>query len=102
MDALSQFGQDTFTKNRVDHWMRTCDVLEQLEPRPLEILITADGCADGTIEFVGSALPGTKLIMSVQGRGSVASRIGRCEALLAMDAPWVSKNKLVDTEAGRS
>jgi hypothetical protein len=46
--------------------MRTCDVLEQLEPRPLEILITADGGTDGTIEFVSSALPGTKLIMSVQ------------------------------------
>lgn len=83
--------------------MRTCDVLEQLEPRPLEILITADGCTDGTIEFVSSALPGTKLIMGVQGRGlgGFADRT-MCEALLAMDAPWVSKNKLVDTEAGRS
>jgi len=58
--------------------MRTCDVLEQLEPRPLKILITANGCTDGAIEFVSSALLGTKLIMSVQGRGSVASRIGRC------------------------
>ena len=58
--------------------MRACDVLEQLEPRPLEILITAHGCIDSTIELVSSALPGTKLIMSVQRRGSVASRIGRC------------------------
>jgi hypothetical protein len=82
--------------------MRTCDVLEQREPRPLEILISADGCTDGTIEFVSSALPGMKLIMSVQGRGSVASRIGRCEALLAMDTPWVSRKKQVYTEDGRS
>jgi hypothetical protein len=56
--------------------MRTCDVLEQ--PRPLEILITANGCTDGTIEFVSSALLGTKLIMGVQGRGSVASGIKQC------------------------
>ena len=89
-------------KNRVEHSMRTYDVLEQLEPRPLEILITANGCTDGTIEFVSSALLGTKLIIAVQGLGSVASQIGRYEALLAMDTQWVSKNKVVDTEAGRS
>ena len=52
-------------KNRVEHSMRTCDVLEQLEPRPLEILITASGCTDGTK-------------LGVQGRGSVASGIRQC------------------------
>jgi Methyltransferase FkbM domain len=75
---LSVFSLIISTKNRVEHSMRTCDVLEQLEARPLEILIAADGCTDGTSEFVSSALPDTKLIMSVQGRGSIASRIGRC------------------------
>ena len=54
-------------KNPVEHSMHTCDVLEQLEPRPLEILITANGCTDGTIEFVSSALLGTGLIMVSKG-----------------------------------
>jgi hypothetical protein len=82
--------------------MRTCDLLEQLEPRPLEILITADGCTDGTIEFVSSALPGTQFDYECarRGLGRFADRT-MCEALMAMDAPRVSKNKLVDTEAGR-
>jgi GT2 family glycosyltransferase len=37
------------TKNRVQELRRTCRVLGQLSPQPLEILITADGCTDGTV-----------------------------------------------------
>ena len=67
--------------------MRTCDVLEQLEPRLLEILITANGCADGTIEFVSFCIAGHEVDYECARAG-----LGRfadwtmCEALLAMDA----------------
>jgi GT2 family glycosyltransferase len=46
----------------------------QLGPAPQEILITADGCSDGTVAFVNSALPNARLIVNERRRGSVASR----------------------------
>src|SRR4029077_3032463 len=62
------------TKNRATDLKRTCRILRQLEPSPLELLITADGCTDGTAEVVGSALPEAKLIVNNPPVGSVASR----------------------------
>jgi GT2 family glycosyltransferase len=62
------------TRNRLEDLQRTCAVLQQLDPAPQEILITADGCTDGTIEFVRSTLPEARLIVNESGRGSVASR----------------------------
>jgi len=62
------------TKNRVGELRRTCDVLRQLSPQPLEIIITADGCTDGTVEFVQAKWPQARLIVNAEGRGSVASR----------------------------
>ena len=44
------------TKNRSADLRQTCRVLQQLNPPPLEVLITADGCTDGTVEFVREAL----------------------------------------------
>jgi GT2 family glycosyltransferase len=49
-------------------------MLGKLDPLPDEILITADGCTDGTAEFVSSALPNAKLIVNQTAIGSVASR----------------------------
>src|SRR4029453_12891944 len=49
-------------------------MLGKLDPSPDEILITADGGADGTAEFVVSALPNMKLIVNQPAIGSVASR----------------------------
>ena len=78
------------TKNRVTDLKRTCRILRQLEPSPLELLITADGCTDGTAEFVGSALPEAKLIVNNPPVGSVASRDrmmreARGDLILALD-----------------
>ena len=53
---------------------RTSRVLTQLDPPPQEILITADGCSDGTVAFVNLAMPNAKLIVNEPGRGSGASR----------------------------
>ena len=44
------------TRNRVEDLKRTTRALTQLDPVPQEVLITADGCTDGTLEFVGSEL----------------------------------------------
>ncbi len=62
------------TKSRATDLKRTCRILRQLDPSPLELLITADGCTDGTVEFVRSALPEAKLIVNDPPVGSVASR----------------------------
>jgi GT2 family glycosyltransferase len=62
------------TRNRVEDLKRTTRALTQLDPMPQEILITADGCNDGTIEFVKSELPTATLIVNEQRQGSVASR----------------------------
>jgi GT2 family glycosyltransferase len=78
------------TCNRSDELRRTSQVLSKLEPQPYEILITADGCTDGTAEFVGSALPEAKLIVNNPAIGSVASRDrmmreARGDLILALD-----------------
>ncbi len=69
---------------------RTARVLTQLDPVPQEILITADGCSDGTVAFVNSAMPNAKLIVNEPGRGSAASRDrmmreARGDLVLALD-----------------
>jgi GT2 family glycosyltransferase len=48
-------------------------MLGKLDPAPDEVLITADGCTDGTAEFV-SAMPNVKFIVNQPATGSVASR----------------------------
>src|SRR5262249_22219965 len=62
------------TRNRLNDLQRTLQMLIKLDPPPAEILITVDGCADGTAEFVTSALPNVKLIVNQPAIGSVASR----------------------------
>lgn len=40
------------TRNRLAELQRTLEVLQTLDPAPSEILVTADGCTDGTVEFL--------------------------------------------------
>jgi GT2 family glycosyltransferase len=62
------------TRNRVDDLRRTWSVLRGLNPPPLEILITADGCTDETFTFVREEIPQARLFVHATGRGSIASR----------------------------
>jgi GT2 family glycosyltransferase len=62
------------TRNRAEDLRKTCRVLQQLRPPPLEILIMADGCTDDTVTSVLSVLPNARLTMNESERGSVASR----------------------------
>ena len=78
------------TKNRLAEVRRTCELIRQLNPPPLELIITTDRCTDDTVEFVKSALPEAKLIVNEQVRGSVASRDhmmreARSDLVLALD-----------------
>ncbi len=78
------------TKNRPADLRRVCCVLRQLNPTPLEILITADGCTDETVALVKAEMPNAKMIVNAKGKGSVASRDrmmreARGDLVLALD-----------------
>lgn len=62
------------TRDRATDLQRTCDVVMQLRPAPNEVLVTADGCTDGTLDMVADKFPEIKLIANQPGIGSVASR----------------------------
>lgn len=62
------------TRNRLNDLQRTCEVLTHLEPQPYEVLVTADGCTDGTAKYLQENHPDFRLMINEQGRGSVASR----------------------------
>lgn len=68
------------THNRLPDLRRTLGILQQLNPPPFEILITADGCNDGTVEFIRNQHPAAKLFVNDVGKGSVASRDGMMRA----------------------
>ena len=77
------------TSNRLEELQRTLQMLEKLDPAPDEVLVTADGCTDGTAEFL-SAMPNVKFVVNQPARGSVASRDrmireARGELVLALD-----------------
>jgi GT2 family glycosyltransferase len=61
------------TSNRLEELQRTIQMLGKLDPAPDEVLITADGCTDGTTEFI-SAMSNVKFIVNQPAKGSVASR----------------------------
>ncbi len=71
---MFKFSVMITTRDRLEDLNRTCGVLKKLDPPPDEILITADGCTDGTIEMVRAEVPFARLIVNATARGSVASR----------------------------
>src|SRR3954466_10099753 len=78
------------TRNRASDLQRTCEVVRQLRPAPNEVLVTADGCTDGTIEILVGRFPEVTVIANQQGIGSVASRDrmirqARSDLVLALD-----------------
>jgi len=48
----SPFSVMITTRNRLEELCHTLEVLATLDPEPLEILVTADGCTDGTVHFL--------------------------------------------------
>ena len=62
------------TSNRISQLRRSVQVLTRLDPAADEILITTDGCTNGTADFVRSTLPHATLIINQPAIGSVASR----------------------------
>ena len=78
------------THNRRAELDRTLAQIATLAPQPDEIVIVADGCTDGTAEFVREKNPGALLIIHEQGRGSIPSRnemamATACEIFLSLD-----------------
>jgi glycosyltransferase involved in cell wall biosynthesis len=78
------------SKNRREELIRTCKVLKRLDPPPLEVLITADGCTDDTVECVKKEFPEAILIVNHTGLGSVGSRshmmkIAQGDLVLSLD-----------------
>jgi GT2 family glycosyltransferase len=63
------------THNRIDELRRTLAVVGKLRPQPDELLICADGCKDGTAEFIREQYPNAKLIEQEPAQGSIRSRI---------------------------
>jgi GT2 family glycosyltransferase len=62
------------TRGRIDDLRRTFHVLQELSPRPLEVLVTTDGCTTDVVEAVKAELPEARLFVNHVGLGSVASR----------------------------
>jgi GT2 family glycosyltransferase len=78
------------TRNRCDQLRETLDRIRELQPQPRELLITADGCTDETIEMVKSKMGNATLIVNDEGNGSVASRatmmeLAKGDLVLALD-----------------
>jgi GT2 family glycosyltransferase len=62
------------TKSRIVDLRRTCRALQQLNPPPLEVLITIDGSTADVVEGVQAELPQARVFVNQIGLGSVASR----------------------------
>src|SRR5215471_4766528 len=62
------------TRNRVRELRRTLAMVHALSPAPMEVLVTADGCDDGTQEMIKREFPDTRLRVNARPVGSVAAR----------------------------
>jgi len=78
------------TRNRIGELRRTWRALQQLNPPPLEVLITTDGCTEDVVAAVKAELSEARLFVNQIGLGSVASRdrmmrAARGDLVLALD-----------------
>lgn len=78
------------THNRRDDLARTLAALDALVPAPDEILVVADGCTDGTADWIRRERPQVRLIVHETPRGSIPSRnelaaSATAEILLSLD-----------------
>lgn len=78
------------THNRREDLSRTLAVLAKLAPQPAEILVTADGCTDGTVEWLRAFHPQVRVLVHEHALGSVPSRnelaaACTCDILLSID-----------------
>jgi GT2 family glycosyltransferase len=78
------------THNRRVELARTLERIAALSPAPDELRIVADGCSDGTEEFVTATAPAAILAVNQPGRGSIPSRNAmglatRCDVFLSLD-----------------
>jgi len=62
------------TRNRMRELRRTLDQLEQMDPFPFEVWVVADGCTDGTVDYIQTHHSVVHLIVHERAIGSVASR----------------------------
>jgi GT2 family glycosyltransferase len=62
------------THNRVCELRRTLAMVHTLSPSPMEVLVTADGCIDGTEAMIKREFPDTRLWVNARPVGSVAAR----------------------------
>ena len=78
------------THNRRAELERTLAVVDRLVPPADELIVVADGCSDGTADFVRERHPRARLIVHEPGRGSVPSRNAMaaatgCDIFLSLD-----------------
>lgn len=72
--ATPSFTVIITTRNRSAQLQETLREIRKLDPGPVEVLITADGCMDDTVEVVRTEFSEAILIVNPVGQGSVASR----------------------------
>jgi len=78
------------TRNRIGELRRTWRALEQLNPPPLEVLITTDGCTEDVVKAIRWEFSRARVFVNETGLGSVVSRDrmmreARGDLVLALD-----------------
>jgi GT2 family glycosyltransferase len=78
------------TRNRLESLQRTCQVLERLDPRPKQVLVTVDGYSVEMVSFLRRYHSNFCMIVNDTAYGSVASRaammsVAEGDLVLALD-----------------
>lgn len=74
------------THNRLVDLRRTLQAVAELNPRPAEIWVCADGCSDDTVAYLQTKVPRYRLLVHATGLGSVTSRD---EILRSTEQPYI-------------